>query len=82
MGKVFGELYKLRGIIMYRISPFEQRAFALAISKGVPNVFRRIREEMFYVLPPFMIGYIAYDLLTKKHKQLMRKNPADYENDE
>ncbi|KAK5643270.1 hypothetical protein RI129_007115 [Pyrocoelia pectoralis] len=82
MGHGFGELYKLRGIIMYRLSPFEQRAFANAISKGVPNVFRRIREEIFYVLPPFVVGYLTYDVLTKKHHQLMRKNPADYENDE
>ncbi|KAB0800088.1 hypothetical protein PPYR_07968 [Photinus pyralis] len=82
MGKSFGELYKLRGIITYRLSPFEQRAFAFAISKGVPNMFRRIREEIFYVVPPFLVGYLAYDMLTKKHQQLMRKNPADFENDE
>ncbi|XP_069684793.1 cytochrome b-c1 complex subunit 8 [Periplaneta americana] len=82
MGKHFGELAKIRGIIQYRLSPFEQRAFAGAISKGLPNVFYRIRSSIFRVLPPFVIAYLVYDAVEKKHNQLMRKNPADYENDE
>ena len=49
MGKHFGELAKLRGIIQFRISPHEQRAFAGAISQGIPNVFRRIWSEGFFV---------------------------------
>jgi ubiquinol-cytochrome c reductase subunit 8 len=51
MGKHFGELAKIRGIIQYRLSPFEQRAFAGAISKGLPNIFFRIRSNIFRVLP-------------------------------
>lgn len=52
MGHGFGELYKgMRGIITYRISPFEQRAYAKAISHGLPNVFRRFRESVLYVAP-------------------------------
>lgn len=51
MGKHFGELAKIRGIIQYRLSPFEQRAFAGAISKGVPNIFFRIRSNIFRVVP-------------------------------
>lgn len=49
MGKHFGELAKLRGIIQFRISPHEQRAFAGAISQGIPNTFRRIWGELFIV---------------------------------
>ena len=49
MGKHFGELAKLRGIIQFKISPHEQRAFAGVISSGIPNVFRRIWSEAFYV---------------------------------
>lgn len=30
----------------------------------------------------FVIAYLVYDAVEKKHNQLMRKNPADYENDE
>lgn len=51
MGGHFGELAKVRGIITYKISPFEQRAFAKAISHGVPNIFRRIRSNIFYIVP-------------------------------
>ncbi len=38
-----------RGIITFKISPHEQRAFAGAISQGLPNIFTRIRSELFYV---------------------------------
>jgi len=33
MGKGFGELAKIHGLITYKISPFEQRAFAGALKK-------------------------------------------------
>jgi len=48
---VFGNLAKIRGVITYSLSPYEQRAFAGIISKGVPNTFRRIRESFFRVVP-------------------------------
>jgi len=51
MAKGFGELSNVRGIIKYSISPFEQRAFAGAISKGLPNLFRRFRSKFFIVAP-------------------------------
>ena len=47
--KHFGELAKLRGIIQFRLSPHEQRAFAGAISQGLPNVIRRIWSQLFVV---------------------------------
>lgn len=49
MGQHFGNLAKVRNIVQYRISPHEQRAFAGAISQGIPNTFRRITSELFYV---------------------------------
>lgn len=51
MGHGFGQLAKLRGIITYHLSPFEQRAFAGVISKGIPNTIRRISENVFRVAP-------------------------------
>lgn len=30
----------------------------------------------------FIISYVIYDQVEKKHQQLMRKNPADYENEQ
>ncbi|KAG8230135.1 hypothetical protein J437_LFUL010627 [Ladona fulva] len=82
MGRHFGELAKIRGIIQYRLSPFEQKAFAGAISHGVPNMFRRFRSNVFRVAPPLVVGYLVYDQVEKYHHHLNRKNPKDFENDE
>lgn len=51
MGKKFGELAKIRGVIHYRLSPYEQNIFAGFFSKGIPNLARRIRSQMFSVVP-------------------------------
>lgn len=50
-GAHFGNLAKVHGIVTYKLSPFEQRAFAGAISHGVPNFMRRIRSNIFRVVP-------------------------------
>ncbi|XP_017058884.1 cytochrome b-c1 complex subunit 8 [Drosophila ficusphila] len=81
-GQHFGNLAKVHGIVTYKLSPFEQRAFAGAISNGLPNMVRRFRSNVFIVAPPFILGYLIYDLTERKHTALLRKNPADYENDE
>ena len=47
----FGTLAKIHNIVVYKISPFEQRAFAGAIKNGVPNMFRRFRSNVFIVTP-------------------------------
>ncbi|XP_028178808.1 cytochrome b-c1 complex subunit 8 [Ostrinia nubilalis] len=82
MGLHFGELAKIRGIISYKISPHEQRAYAGAISNGIPNIFRRFREKVFIVAPPFIVGYLVYEAVEREHHRLSRKNPADFENDQ
>ena len=51
MGHGFGELAKVNGIVTYKLSPFEQKAFAGVISKGVPNMFRRFRSNVFTIAP-------------------------------
>lgn len=51
MGKIFGELYKIRGIVYYRLSPFELKAFHGAISKGFGRTLRRIFENVPYAGP-------------------------------
>ena len=129
MGKHFGELAKYRNIIQFRLSPHEQRAFAGAISQGIPNIFRRFKSEGLYVavrkffqlflfiylfslitphyfhlgheshcrilrrnvlllvtsvslfFPALLISYMVYDQTEKKHKQLQRKNLADFEHE-
>ncbi|KAK4016403.1 cytochrome b-c1 complex subunit 8 [Daphnia magna] len=81
MGKHFGELAKLRGIIQFRLSPHEQRAFAGAITQGIPNIFRRIWSELFIVGVPLGLCYMVYDQTEKEHTRLLRKNPADFEHE-
>ncbi|XP_055629382.1 cytochrome b-c1 complex subunit 8 [Toxorhynchites rutilus septentrionalis] len=81
MGHGFGELAKVRGIVVHKISPFEQRAFANWWTKSIPNTFRRIRSQIFVVTPPFIIGYMVYNYVENKFVQINRKNPADFEND-
>ncbi|GIZ02880.1 cytochrome b-c1 complex subunit 8 [Caerostris extrusa] len=82
MGKKFGELAKIRGVIHYRLSPYEQNIFAGYFSKGLPNLVRRIRSQILYVAPPFILGYLIYDWANKENAKFNRKNPADYVNDE
>lgn len=82
MGGHFGELAKVRGIITHKISPYEQKAFAGAISKGVPNTIRRCSAQAFRVLPPFVIAYLVYQSVEATHTSYLRKNPAEFANDE
>ncbi|XP_059144296.1 cytochrome b-c1 complex subunit 8-like [Physella acuta] len=83
MGMHWGELNKnIRGIITYSLSPYEQKAFAGAISKGVPNMFRRVKGQIFRVAPPFVGAYLIYDWAKKEHARLQRKDPAEFANDE
>lgn len=52
MGMHWGNMAtNVRGLIMYSLSPYEQKAFAGAISRGVPNMVRRFRGQVFRVLP-------------------------------
>ncbi|XP_028178795.1 cytochrome b-c1 complex subunit 8-like [Ostrinia nubilalis] len=78
MGKHFGELATIRGIIAYKISPHEQKPFAGAFSYGIPNCFRRFRECVFVVVPPFVVGYLVYKAAEEAHYLSKRKNPRDF----
>lgn len=65
-GHHFGELAKVRGIVVHKISPFEQRAFAGVVSKGIPNTLRRMRGSLFRVVPrKFLISSFVQRLLIK-----------------
>lgn len=51
MGREFGNLTRVRHVITYSLSPFEQRALPHVFSKGVPNMLRRVRESFFRMVP-------------------------------
>ncbi|CAL8263352.1 unnamed protein product [Lota lota] len=82
MGHHFGGLAKVRHVITYSLSPFEQRAFPNYFSKGIPNVWRRFTSSFFRVAPPMVLMYLTYTWGNHVHEEGKRKNPADYENDE
>ncbi|XP_008325617.1 cytochrome b-c1 complex subunit 8 isoform X2 [Cynoglossus semilaevis] len=82
MGLHFGDLAKVRHVITYSISPFEQRAFPHYFSKGLPNVWRRFRSSVFKIGPPMMAVLLTYYWGNFIHEKNKKKNLADYENDE
>ncbi|XP_060116561.1 cytochrome b-c1 complex subunit 8-like [Heteronotia binoei] len=82
MGIKFGNLERVRHIITYSLSPFEQKAFPNYFTKGIPNMWRRISAQFFRVTPPFVIAYVIYSWGNEEFERLKRKNPADYANDE
>ncbi|XP_036279775.1 cytochrome b-c1 complex subunit 8 [Pipistrellus kuhlii] len=81
MGRAFGNLTRVRHVITYSLSPFEQRAFPHYFSHGVPNVLRRIQASILRVVPPFVGFYLIYTWGTEEFEKSRRKNPATYEND-
>ncbi|XP_008418273.1 cytochrome b-c1 complex subunit 8 isoform X1 [Poecilia reticulata] len=81
MGRHFGDLARVRHVITYSLSPFEQKAFANYFSKGIPNVWRRFTASFFKVAPPMILTYLIYSWGSMAHEQGKRKNPADYAND-
>ncbi|KAK3719828.1 hypothetical protein RRG08_040130 [Elysia crispata] len=83
MGMKWGNMAtNVRGLVMYSLSPYEQKAFAGAFSQGVPNMFRRFRGQVFRVVPPFIGGYLIYQWAQEEHERLMRKDPKEFLNDE
>ncbi|NXT63086.1 QCR8 protein, partial [Chaetops frenatus] len=79
MGKHFGNLARVRHVITYSLSPFEQRAIPHVVSHGVPNMGRRFTSQVLKVVPPLAIAYLVYSWGTQEFERLKRKNPADYE---
>jgi len=81
LGQGFGQLATIRGTTKYHLSPFEQKAFAGIISHGVPNTLWRIKCNILYWLPPFLLGYAVYDGVEKEHDRLQRKKPGEFDHE-
>ncbi|KAM9065744.1 cytochrome b-c1 complex subunit 8 [Sarcophilus harrisii] len=79
MGREFGNLIRVRHIISYSLSPFEQRAFPSYFTKGIPNVIRRTQDSILRVAPPFIGLYFLYTWGTQEFEKSKRKKPADFE---
>lgn len=83
MGGELGNLKSdIRGVITTKLSPFEQKAFKGIISHGFPNSIKRIASNIPFIVPPMIVGYIIFDWANHAHHESLRKNPADYVNEQ
>lgn len=83
MGGEFGNLKSnIRGVISTKLSPFEQKAFKGLLSHGVPNAIRRTASNIPFIVPPMILGYLVFDWGNHTHHESLRKNPADFANDQ
>ncbi|KAG7206772.1 hypothetical protein KM043_000688 [Ampulex compressa] len=81
MGKVFGNLAKVNGIVFFRLSPYEQKAFSGMFTEGIPNLIRRFRSQVLRISPFIAFTYTLYRWGEETNHKLARKNPKDYIND-
>ncbi|XP_013864423.1 cytochrome b-c1 complex subunit 8 [Austrofundulus limnaeus] len=81
MGLHFGDLARIRHIITFSLSPFEQRVFPHYFSEVLPNTWRRFRGSFFPIASNVVLFYTVYTWVNHKNEQSKRKNPADYAND-
>jgi ubiquinol-cytochrome c reductase subunit 8 len=51
MGLKFGNLAKINGVVYFRLSPHEQKAFKGMFSEGFPNMMRRFQNNVFRIAP-------------------------------
>jgi len=61
---------KQRGIAVYTLSPYEQRAFAGAAHQAVFNTFRRFTGQAFYIGIPLGLGYALFSWGKENHRTL------------
>jgi len=81
MGKGFGNLgVRVRHVITYSISPYEQRVFIGMLKEGLPNLLRRSKQLLYFV-PGVGHFLLVYYFSNKIYERNLRKNPKDYEND-
>ena len=83
MGKSFGNLgVRVRHIVTYGISPYEQKIFRGFFSTQPANLVRRFFDQVKFVAPGLLIPFLVCYYAEKEHDRRIRKNPADYINDE
>ncbi|KAF9583367.1 hypothetical protein BGW38_009665 [Lunasporangiospora selenospora] len=72
-------LPKQRGIVVYTLSPYEQRAFAGALHQAVFNTFRRFTGQIFYIGVPAAAAYSVFTWGKKNHEyRLSKEGHAHY----
>ncbi|KAF8468881.1 cytochrome b-c1 complex subunit 8 [Kalaharituber pfeilii] len=62
-----------KGVTSYALAPNRQKPMAGTVYNGVFNTFRRFRQSVLYVIPPFVLGYYLMDWATKRNEFLNSK---------
>jgi hypothetical protein len=62
---------KQKGIVDYGISANRQNPFAGAGHDAVFNTFRRAKGQVFYWVPPMVIGYYLLSWATERYEDLL-----------
>ncbi|KAJ5752651.1 ubiquinol-cytochrome C reductase complex subunit UcrQ [Penicillium odoratum] len=60
-------------IATYSLSPNRQRPFAGAFNAAIFNTFRRFRNQVLYVVPPFVVAYAAMNWAVERNEYLNSK---------
>ncbi|KAJ8726959.1 hypothetical protein PYW08_015356 [Mythimna loreyi] len=81
MGRHFGDLAVIRGIVYYKLSPHEQKPFATAFAHGIPNFVPRTLATMYTWLPTFILGYAIFATVEASYKSSKKKDPKIYQNE-
>lgn len=82
MGKKFGDLYYIRNIVYYKVSSYEQRAFANFWRESIRNIFNEIKEHGPYIAPPSAVAYLALRWGQAEREKMIRKDPNLYKDDD
>ena len=56
-----------KGIVTYALSANRQKPLGGAGHAAIFNTWRRSRNQMLYVVPPFVIAYLAMDWATQRY---------------
>ncbi|KAL4984591.1 cytochrome b-c1 complex subunit 8 [Aspergillus falconensis] len=60
-------------VTSYAISPNRQRPLAGAAHAAIFNTFRRFRNQVLYVVPPFVAAYAAMNWAIERNEYLNSK---------
>lgn len=59
MGRETGKLAQVWPVIIYSLSPLEQRAFLHYFSKGIPNMLHCIQASILCILPTTIVFILS-----------------------
>ncbi|XP_012279587.1 cytochrome b-c1 complex subunit 8-like [Orussus abietinus] len=82
MGHSFGELpIRIRRILMYTLSPYEQVTWPNAL-ESIIGIIKRGAYNLPMVAPPFIFTAFFMNWAENENNRLKRKCPKQYENDQ